>query len=159
MNYQWLVIKVININCLLTQIVLLSTVIQSTATFVAIVAGFIISKLLAISSEKSGLLTRVSDINLQSEIKAKNLDSLEKKLLDLDAEEFIENSDTLDKIVETNGQISLDEALKGDIYCKRSEEELRPYWDEAISITKDAFRILRDNISKLEEEDLDFFLK
>jgi hypothetical protein len=139
---------------------LLSTVVQSTAVFVAIVAGFIISRLLALSAERGGIQTKIRDIKLQMEIKKKNLESLKKRHLDWDAENFLENSDVLDLIIKSNGQISLTEALKKVTTCNRSEDELNPYWIDAITITKNAYHILEENFSKLEGiEDLDVLLK
>ena len=46
---------------------LLSTIVQSAASFVAIVAGFIISRLLALSSERDGLLNRIRELSLHLE--------------------------------------------------------------------------------------------
>jgi hypothetical protein len=139
---------------------LLSTVVQSTATFVAIVAGFIISRLLALSAERSGIQTKVRDIKLQLGIKKQILDDLEKRLLEMDADDFLEKSYVLNMIIESDGQISLREVLKQVTDYNRSEDELRPYWDEAVKATKNAFRIVKDNFSELEKnEDTDVFLK
>lgn len=140
---------------------LLSTVVQSAAAFVAIVAGFIISRLLSLSAERSGLQAKVRDIKLQLGIKIQNLDVLEKRLLEWDAEDFLEDSDVLNMLVESGGQISLAEAMKRVTGYNRSEDELRPYWDEAINVTKNAFRLVTENFSELAESegDIDVFLK
>jgi hypothetical protein len=139
---------------------LLSTVVQSAAAFVAIVAGFIISRLLSLSAERSSLQAKVRDIKLQLGIKIKNLDELEKRLLEWDAEDFLEGSDVLDLITESGGQISLAETMKRVTGYSRSEEELRPYWDEAITVTQNAFQIVKDKFSELlDSEDIDVFLK
>jgi hypothetical protein len=139
---------------------LLSTIVQSAAAFVAIVAGFIISRLLALSAERSSLQAKVRDIKIQIGIKKQNLDVLEKQLLEWDAENFLKDSDVLDMIIESGGQISLAETMKRKTGCKRSEDELRPYWDEAITVTKNAFQIVKDKFSELAESgDIDIFLK
>lgn len=140
---------------------LLSTVVQSAAAFVAIVAGFIVSRLLSLSAERSGLQVKIRDIKLQLGIKIQNLDVLEKRLLEWDAEDFLEDSDVLKMLIESGGQISLAEAMKRVTGYNRSEDELRPYWDEAINVTKNAFRIVTDNFSELAESegDIDVFLK
>jgi hypothetical protein len=138
---------------------LLSTVVQSAAAFVAIVAGFIISRLLSLSAEKSGLQTKVRDIKLQLEIKKKILDELKQRLLEWDAENFLEDSDVLDLIIASGGKISLTEAMKRTTNHSRSEEELRPYWDEAIKVVQNAFQIVSENFSKLVNSDeFDVFL-
>lgn len=139
---------------------LLSTVVQSAAAFVAIVSGFIISRLLALSTERGGLQKKVRDIKLQLVIKKQNLDILEKRLLKWDAENFLEDSDVLDMIIKSDGQISLAEAMRGVTGYNRCEDELRPYWDEAITVTENAFRIVKDKFSELKKsEDIDVFLK
>src|SRR5690349_6705477 len=91
---------------------LLSTVVQSTAAFVAIIAGFIISRLLALSAERSGFQTRIRDIKLQLELKLQSLDTLQKRLLEWDALDFLDSSKVMDKVIESEGQISLEDILK-----------------------------------------------
>jgi len=131
---------------------LLSTVVQSAAAFVAIVAGFIISRLLALSSERGGFQTRIRDIKLQINIKKENIEVLEKRLLTWDAEDFLEDSDVVDKIIESKGQISLADAMKLVTYLNRSEGELKPYWEDAIKVTKEAFHLIEENLTEFLEE-------
>jgi hypothetical protein len=137
---------------------LLSTVVQSTAAFIAIVAGFILSRLLALSAEKSGLETRVRDIELQLKIKIQTIISIKEHLLKWDATNFLEDSDAL--ILRNKGDISLVDAMSIAANCERDEDELRPYWDDVISTTKDAFRVVNDFFSNAEgAKDFDVFLK
>ena len=140
---------------------LLSTVAQSAAAFVAIIAGFIISRLLALSAERNGLETRIRDIVLQLKIKEENISALKKHLLDLDALDFLEDSNVFNNIIKSKGEISLIDAMKINTENKRSENELRPYWDDTITTTKNAFRQLEADWSKFPEnlEDLLLFLK
>jgi hypothetical protein len=125
---------------------LLSTVVQSAAVFVAIIAGFIISRLLALSAERGGLQTRVRDIKLQLAIKKQNIDVLEHRLLEWDAEDFLEDSDVLNMIIKSGGQISLVDAMKQVMGHNRSEDELRTYWDEAITVTINAFHLIKEKL-------------
>lgn len=140
---------------------LLSTIVQSSAAFIAIVAGFIISRLLALSSERSGIQTRIRDLELQLNIKKENIDALEKNLLTWDAEDFLENSDVVDKIIESKGQVSLADAMKLVTYLNRSEDELRLYWEDAIKVTKDAFHLIEENLTEflVESENFEVLLK
>src|SRR3990172_2934199 len=140
---------------------LLSTVVQSAAAFVAIVAGFIISRLLALSSERGGFQARIRDVKLQVNIKKENIDVLEKRLLTWDAEEFLEDSNVVDKIIESEGQISLVDAMKQVTYLNRSEDELRPYWEDAIKVTKEAFHLVEENLTEflVESENFEVLLK
>jgi len=140
---------------------LLSTVVQSAAAFVAIIGGFILSRLLALSAERGGLEARIRDIELQLAIKRQNFSFLQKRLLEWDALDFLEDSDVLDKIIESEGQISLVDAMNRTTGCKRSEEELQPYWDEVIAATKNAFHLGREHFSEPpdESQDPDMFIR
>ncbi len=139
---------------------LLSTIVQSTAAFVAIVAGFVISRLLAISAERSSLQAKVRDTNLQLSIKEHNLDFLENQLLEWDAKDFLEDPDVVDMLIESRGQISLAEAIKQTTGHNRNEDELRAYWDEAVIVTENALKFVEDHFFELgKSNNIDVFLK
>jgi hypothetical protein len=128
---------------------LLSTIVQSAAAFVAIVGGFVISRLLALSAEKGGLQNRIRDLDLQLKIKDQQIQPLQKRRLDWEAEYFLENSDVLNVIMESEGNISLSDVMKRPVGDSYSEDALQPYWDEAIELTKRAFPLIKNHISEL----------
>lgn len=140
---------------------LLSTVVQSAAAFIAIVAGFIISRLLALSAEKSGLLSRIRDMELQLKLKVQNLSSLQEKLLRWNALDFLDDPKVMMKIIESEGQISLDDIMNQVTGSNLSKEGLQPYWNKTIEVTKEAFLLIREHFSEAPDkvEDLDIFFK
>jgi hypothetical protein len=119
---------------------LLSTVAQSAAALVAIIAGFIASRLLALSAERSGLQSRLRDLNLQLEAKRNELQPIRQRLLDVDAEDFIE--DLLDDIVKSKARIELQDVIGKTNLRGFTADDFRPYWDKAISVTTQAFALL-----------------
>lgn len=130
---------------------LLSTLVQSTAAFVAIVAGFIINRLLALSAERNSLQVRIRDKQLELSIKNQQILPLKNRLLVWDAKEFIEDSKVVNLIIETEGNITLQEVVKQIGYKKRTEEELQPFWDEVVDFTRKAVPFVKENYSLLEE--------
>jgi hypothetical protein len=138
---------------------LFSTIIQSAATFVAIVAGFIFSKLLSLSAERNSLQSRIRDINVQLETQKQDLISLKKKLLEWDVNDFFENSDVLKEIIDNREQASLSKAMKLVYDCNLSEEELIPYWEESINMVENAFRIIEDNFAQFDFDTIEQYLK
>ncbi|MBI9051189.1 MAG: hypothetical protein JEZ00_17330 [Anaerolineaceae bacterium] len=140
---------------------LLSTIVQSTAAFVAIVAGFVINRLLALSAERNSLQIKIRDIKLVFDINKQNLENLENQLLDWDARDFLEDSDVLEMLIESGGQISLADILKQVSDINRSEDDLRQYWEEAVIVTKEAVQLMRENFSKLieQDDDIDIFFR
>jgi prefoldin subunit 5 len=140
---------------------LLSTIVQSAAAFVAIIAGFIISRLLALSSDKSGLEARIRDLEVQLTVNEQNITPLQKRLLEWDARNFLEHPDVFKKIIESEGKISLTDVMNGTTAHKRSIDELQPYWDAEIEETKKAFQLIREHISEIYEgiQDLETLLK
>jgi hypothetical protein len=82
---------------------LLSTVVQSAAAFVAIVAGFIISRLIALSADRSGLQKRIRDMEMQRSILDTELHSRQKRLIRWNALTFLDSSKVMKKIIESEG--------------------------------------------------------
>src|SRR5690625_1943945 len=57
--------------------VLFSTAMQASATVVAILGGFIVSRILSLSSERNGIVSQLEDIRDTREIKKKHLERLQ----------------------------------------------------------------------------------
>jgi hypothetical protein len=49
-------------------------------------------------------------------------------------------------IIKSGGQISLVDAMKQVMGHNRSEDELRTYWDEAITVTINAFHLIKEKL-------------
>jgi len=140
---------------------LLSTIVQSAAAFIAILAGFIVSRLISLSAERNGIEIKIKDAKTQLAIKAKNLEEFHLAHLEWDAWEFIETKAVIRELLKNRGEISLSNAMNLSPDSQRTEKELLPYWEFATQTIKEAFRLLIENLERLPEETVDFgkFLK
>lgn len=127
---------------------LMSTIAQTTAAIVAIVGGFIVSRLISMSIEKESLLSRLKDINTEYEFKNNLLVDLNKRILDKDCSDFI--NDSINDIIENVGDISLENLLRKH-NCNLSETDLKPYYDNAVKDVREAF----DFYTKISDGDYD----
>lgn len=123
---------------------LFSTAAQSAAAFVAIVAGFLVSRLLALSAERNGLESRLRDVRAQLKGKQRDLQEVQDRLLRWDVSDFFDN-DTLDLVIEKQGNISLTEVMTEAISCSRSDEELQPFYDKIVAATRNALSLFRED--------------
>jgi len=116
---------------------LLTTIAGCSATVIAIVGGFIASKLIALSTEREEVLARLFEIEEEISFKSKKA---------IEAKEALDEDDALDFIKENIesavlGQ-SLDMVYKKEARLNISEEELNPYWSRAVKISKKLFDVL-----------------
>lgn len=132
---------------------LLSTAAQSAAALIAIVAGFIVNKLLALSAERNSMQNRIRDLNIHLSLKINQKDQLQKEKTDLEIFDFLEDMVVLDRIISNKGEISLDDALHVYGGYTQNVEELKPYWEKTIATTKRAFQIFNENLNKIFEND------
>ncbi len=134
---------------------LLSTCAQSAAALVAIIGGFIVSKLLGLSVERNSIKSKLRDIQIELDFKVEVLSNNNKKLLDIDAEYFIDNA--LDDIVEKVENISLSELVRIHGSNGLTEEELKPYYEHALQTVEQAYEFFT-NIDDL-LDNFDQFIK
>jgi len=136
---------------------LLATLAQSSAAIVAIVGGFLVSRLVQLSSERDGLRRRLEDIRGE-------LSHVEE--LYLAAHSFrLENSksDLFDSVIEElvmeKEDLDLTKLLLSNMPRGSTEEEMRPYLDSLIARVQEAKghvrEVLRsDDSSRLDIEEL-----
>ena len=105
---------------------LFSTIASASASFVAIIGGFMASKLIAVNSDRSGVLERLKENQELLQLKTKAAEELAQQLAEDDAYDFIkENIDSLsaqsvlEEVYQTNKKqrIEFDELLP---YCKKN---------------------------------------
>lgn len=120
---------------------LLSTSAQSAAAIVAIVAGFILSRVLALSADRNGIESRLNEIRSSLRFKSTEHDKLNERIVRWDAQDFLE--DVAEKIAEARGEISLEELIEESDFTRLSKDELEPYYDEAVKITKRAYELFQ----------------
>jgi len=89
---------------------LFSTIVQSAAALVAIVAGFIVSRLLALSAELSTIRSRLRDVDLQLKSKQEEYANIEDRILRRDARSFV--GESLFDFVKSRGDLDLHEAIR-----------------------------------------------
>jgi len=130
---------------------LISTIISSTAALVAIIGGFLVSRVISLSSEKNSIVRRLKEINNDLKSKKKMLKTIEKELLDDDVDTFIyEYSEEI--IIENK---PFDELLEYDNSYNLTVEQLKPYIDELLRIKDEVIRLM-NKAESLPEEFNDF---
>ena len=111
----------------------LTTIAAASASIVAILGGFIASKLIAISSERSAVLDHLKQINKELEFHVSERDKIQAENDEDDALDFIR--DAIDDLYADN---SLENVYLNVDHPGISMESLKPYWDRAsyLSILK-----------------------
>lgn len=112
----------------------LTTIAAASASIVAILGGFIASKLIAISSERSAALDHLKQINEELELHVSERDKIQAENDEDDALGFIR--DAIDDIYAGN---SLENVYSNVNHPSILIERLKPYWDRAITL-KEQFR-------------------
>lgn len=126
---------------------LLTTIAGCSATVIAIVGGFIGSKLIALNTEREEVLTCLSEIDAEIRFKSKKV---------ADAKETLDEDDALDFIKKNIKSVvleqSLDKVYKKEERLNLSEEELNPYWNRAVKISKRLSNILLNKDEKVNDD-------
>lgn len=112
----------------------LTTIAAASASIVAILGGFIASKLIAISSERSAVLDHLKQINKELEFHVSERDKIQAENDEDDALDFIR--DAIDDLYADN---SLENVYLNVDHPGISMESLKPYWDRAVTL-KEQFR-------------------
>lgn len=112
----------------------LTTIAAASASIVAILGGFIASKLIAISSERSAAMDRLKQINEEMEFHISERDKIQAKNDEDDALDFIRAA--IDDLWAGN---NFENVYSNVDHPAISSERLNPYWDKAIAL-KEQFR-------------------
>lgn len=107
----------------------LTTIAAASASIVAILGGFIASKLIAISSERSAALERLKQINEELAFHISERDKFQAENDENDALDFIR--DAIDDLY--NG-IPLETVYSKVDHPRIPMETLKPYWDRAVTL-------------------------
>lgn len=114
---------------------LIATVVTATAALIAIIGGFLISRVITLSSEQSGIRRRLREINLDIKTKEQLLSEVEENLLKEDREDFIDEYYS-ELIFDKTPLEVLIENMEGS-YRGRSTIDLEPVVDELLRINTD----------------------
>ena len=109
----------------------LTTIAAASASIVAILGGFIASKLIAISSERSAVLERLRQINEELEFHITERDKIQAKNDESDALDFIQTA--IDDLWAGN---SLENVYSNVDHPDISIECLKPSWDRAVTLNE-----------------------
>ncbi len=107
----------------------LTTIAAASASIVAILGGFIASKLIAISSERSAALDRLKQIDEELNFRVSERDKIQAENDEDDALDFIR--DAVDDLYAGN---SLENVYSAEDHLYISIEILKPYWDRAVTL-------------------------
>lgn len=110
----------------------LTTVVASSASIVAILGGFIASKLITISGEREAVLEKLNSIEEELRFKTTERESRQKENDISDALSFIR-----DNIEAVNNQNIIDLVYDTANNHSITKERLKPYWERALSISKE----------------------
>lgn len=121
---------------------LITTIVTATAALTAIIGGFLISRVITLSSEQSGIRRRLREINIDIKAKEQLYIEVEKNLLEEDREDFVYEYHE-DLIIST---IPLEVVLEGQdgVFRGRSAKEFKPAVDELTRIDSALNKLLED---------------
>ena len=125
-----------------------TTIASLSASFVAILGGFIASKLITVNGERERITGEIEEIELQLDIKTEERDRLQKGLDEDDALDFIR-----DNISALVNQEPLDNVYEEDKQNRLPKDDLLPYWIEAIALV-DRFSNAPDIEESLNDDDI-----
>ena len=123
---------------------ILTTIAACSASIVAILGGFIASKLIAINAERDEVDTRISELDEEIAFYTNEQTTLQRNLDEDDALDFI--IDNIENIIEER---SLDEIYKEEERPRLTKDVLRPYWERG----EKAYQLLYDILSQKDDED------
>ncbi|MGG0464552.1 hypothetical protein [Priestia aryabhattai] len=133
---------------------LINTIIASTAALVAIIGGFLVSRVLALSSERVAVERRFNEINNNLRIKGEMLEETVRYIFEDDLNDFFK--DNCEKILWE--KISLQQIVEEDEYTSLTVEEIEPYVEEFISLKSELEELIKKNSSNA-PADFDEFIK
>jgi hypothetical protein len=108
---------------------LLATLAQSSAAIVAIVGGFLVSRLVALSSEREGIRRQLRAALDREALTRNDYEPIHQARLENSKDQFFDA--VIDEIIEAEGKhVNLDELTEENIRRGSSFEELRPYAEE-----------------------------
>lgn len=109
----------------------LTTIAAASASFVAILGGFIASKLIAVSGEREETINKLGDIEEEIAYRLKVLETARQENVEEDALCFI-----LEHIEALVDEYTIDVVYKHEEHPDISLETLRPYWEKGKTVCK-----------------------
>lgn len=144
---------------------LISTIISSTAALVAIIGGFLVSRVITLSGEKNGILKKIKEIDKELEIKNSLYESAKQVVQDEDiddfvreyAEEILFNQKSVESILEEDYSINIERDIIDSTLAKVAKifefiVKRIQSTDDRYSLPSDFNEFTRDNEIKINED-------
>lgn len=131
--------------------ILLTTVITSTAALVAIIGGFLVSRVIAIASEQSGVKRKLREINNDIRAKEGLIEKANIYLFEDDLADFIEDRQVIKGLL---NEKNLEQIVEEVDFERLSIEELRPHFKQLQEILGDILdggEVTLDDLKKKQE--------
>ncbi len=122
---------------------LLSSVAQSAAALVAIIGGFLVSRLVSLAVDRNRLLERQRDLTNRVSIQERRLDEAHSRRFARTVQDFV--GDHLKEAVDSRGVEEVD-ALLTWIPPGSSEEEMRPVAEDLLREVSEVFTTLQRHV-------------
>ena len=125
----------------------------ASASFVAILGGFIASKLISISGERNSNNERLKEIETEKTFLLDNNDKLIQELFEEDSIVFI-----IKHITELIEQWRLEDVYDVNIAQEIKLEDLKPFWEKAESLLTEYYLAI-ENEEELNQDDIPISLQ
>lgn len=119
---------------------LITTIVSSTAGIVAIIGGFLVSRVISLSNDQGFLKRKLDDLNLNIKSKEELLVSINDYLFEDDLNDFV----TVSNMQLLLKNYSLEEIIEEDEYTLLSKEELEPHFNVLSEIKEEVFEFYHD---------------
>ena len=116
---------------------LLSTSAQSAAAMIAIVGGFLVSRVISLSSERSGHLRRIREAEARAKILRGEASGFEKRIRAVAARWFTDHH--LDDLIVSRGSLSGEEMVSEWMPHGGRQDWMIPYADSLAEVAREAF--------------------
>ena len=126
---------------------LLSTIAACSATIVAIVGGFIVSRLISVNTEREEIQIKLSETNGEIEYKENRINELKSELDASSAEDFIE-----DHIAELIEEKPIELIFEQNPKPGYNINDIKPYWEYALVTLSKLYTEISSESLKLNED-------
>lgn len=118
-----------------------------SATIIAIIGGFIASKLISISADRDNILDRIKEINDELSMKTKQHEDIIQRLNDDDALDFVR--DNIEMLVDNR---SIDVVYKPEEKPSLDYFTMEQYWKRALTLCKEIFNLEASQIEDVNSD-------
>ncbi|QOS88746.1 hypothetical protein [Peribacillus sp. JNUCC41] len=126
---------------------LITTIIAATAGLVAIIGGFLVSRVIAIASEQNGIKRRIKEIDNDRIAKKDMLANAIEFLFEDDLNDFV-SEDNIKRIIRGK---TLEEVIEEAEYTLLSKEQLEPYYKQVKEMSNELLELHRSTDDYYEE--------